>query len=333
MANPQRAPREVGSMNALEASDLTKHYGHLVAVDRVSFDVEEGEFFGFLGPNGAGKTTTIRMLTGLTTPSGGLARVMGYDISRDAFRAKEHIGVVPDVSNAYDELTPRENLLFAGELYGVPRPVCSRRADELLEMFGLSEFGNKKVKGFSRGMKRKITIAMALIHSPDVLFLDEPTSGLDIPGARTLKETLARLNESGTTVFLTTHILDEANTLCDRIGIIVKGRLAAIDTPEKLKLAIHMTQSIEVSLDTMTPRITTDLSALNGVMSHRKSGDKIRLFTPDPSSVAEEIFDYAKGHGHRIVSIATLGPTFEDAFLAIVERDARKAVIADGRGR
>jgi ABC-2 type transport system ATP-binding protein len=305
-------------MDALKVNNLTKHFGNFTAVDRVSFDVGCGEFFGFLGPNGAGKTTTIRMLTGLTAPSEGTASIMGCDVVRDAYRAKEHIGIVPDVSNVYDELTPRQNLLFSGELYGVSRPERTRQADRLIEMFGLADFRDKKVKGFSKGMKRKLTIAMALIHSPDVLFLDEPTSGLDVPGARTLKETLLQLNEDGTTVFLTTHILDEANTMCDRIGIIVKGKLVAIDSPEKLKRAIHMSQSVEISLDSMAGRVTTDLISLPGVIGHQKSGDKVRLFTPDPSSVVEAAFDYARGHGCRIVSVATLGPTFEDAFLAIV---------------
>lgn len=305
-------------MKSIEVSRLTRRYGSFTAVDRISFEVEKGEFFGFLGPNGAGKTTTIRMLTGLTEPSDGSAKIMGYDISHNAVLAKEHIGVVSDVSNIYDELSAWDNMMFAGELYGVPGPDRTRRAKELLDTFGLSEVKDKKVKGFSKGMRRKATIAMALIHSPDVLFLDEPTSGLDVPGARALKEILADLNRNGTTVFLTTHILDEANSLCDRIGIIVKGKLVAVDTPEKLKRMIHMTQSVEVSLDLMSPQAFESLSSLPGVGSCQKSGDKARLFTSDPSSVAEAVFEYARGNGRKIVSIATLGPTMEDAFLAIV---------------
>ena len=313
-------------MKAIEVKDLTKYYGSFCAVDHITFEVESGEFFGFLGPNGAGKTTTIRMLTGLSEPSKGTVSIMGYDISRDPFHAKEHFGVVPEVSNIYEDLTAWDNLMFAGELYSMPRSERSRRAHELLDTFGLIEFKDKKVKGFSRGMRRMITLAMAMIHSPDILFLDEPTSGLDVQRSIRLKEIFSDLNRDGTTLFLTTHILEEANTLCDRVGIIVKGKLAAVDAPEKLKRTIQATQSVEFSFDTMTPMLVPDLAALPAVSSVRKEGDKFRLYTHDPSLVATSLFEYAKGHALKIVSINTLGPSLEDAFLAIIKQQ-------DGRGQ
>jgi len=313
-------------VKAIEVKDLTKYYGSFCAVDHITFEVESGEFFGFLGPNGAGKTTTIRMLTGLSEPSKGTVSIMGYDISRDPFHAKEHFGVVPEVSNIYEDLTAWDNLMFAGELYSMPRSERSRRAHELLDTFGLIEFKDKKVKGFSRGMRRMITLAMAMIHSPDILFLDEPTSGLDVQRSIRLKEIFSDLNRDGTTLFLTTHILEEANTLCDRVGIIVKGKLAAVDAPEKLKRTIQATQSVEFSFDTMTPMLVPDLAALPAVSSVRKEGDKFRLYTHDPSLVATSLFEYAKGHALKIVSINTLGPSLEDAFLAIIKQQ-------DGRGQ
>ena len=313
-------------MNSIEVKDLTKYYGNFCAVDHITFEVKSGEFFGFLGPNGAGKTTTIRMLTGLSEPSKGTVSIMGYDISRDPFHAKEHFGVVPEVSNIYEDLTAWDNLMFAGELYSMPRSERSRRAHELLDTFGLTEFKDKKVKGFSRGMRRMITLAMAMIHSPDILFLDEPTSGLDVQRSIRLKEIFSDLNRDGTTLFLTTHILEEANTLCDRVGIIVRGKLAAVDAPEKLKRTIQATQSVEFSFDTMTPMLVRDLAALPAVSSVRKEGDKFRLYTNDPSLVAASLFEYAKGHALKIISINTLGPSLEDAFLAIIKQQ-------DGRGR
>jgi ABC-2 type transport system ATP-binding protein len=311
-------------VKAIEVKNLTKYYGSFCAVDHITFDVGSGELFGFLGPNGAGKTTTIRMLTGLSEPSEGNVSIMGYDISRDPFHAKERFGVVPEVSNIYEDLTAWDNLMFAGELYSMPRSERSRRAHELLDTFELTGFKDKKVKGFSRGMRRMITIAMAIIHSPDILFLDEPTSGLDVQRSVRLKEIFSDLNRDGTTLFLTTHILEEANTLCDRVGIIVKGKLAAVDAPEKLKRTIQAAQSVEFSFDTMTPMLVHDLAALPAVSSVRKEGDKFRLYTNDPSSVATSLFEYAKMHALKIISINTLGPSLEDAFLAIIKQQEGK---------
>ena len=312
------------ALKAIEVKDLTKYYGRFCAVDHITFEVEKGEFFGFLGPNGAGKTTTIQMLTGLSEPSEGTASIMGYNISRDPFHAKEHFGVVPEVSNIYEDLTAWDNLMFAGELYGMPKSARSRRALELLDVFELTEFKNKKVKGFSKGMRRKLTLSMAIIHSPDILFLDEPTSGLDVQSSIKLKKILSDLNRDGTTLFLTTHTLEEANTLCDRVGIIVKGKLAVVDAPEKLKRTIQATQSVEFSFDTITPMLISDLAALPAVSSVRKEGDKFRLYTDDPSLVATSLFEYAKVHALKIISINTLGPSLEDAFLAIINRQEGK---------
>lgn len=312
------------ALKAIEVKDLTKYYGRFCAVDHITFEVEKGEFFGFLGPNGAGKTTTIQMLTGLSEPSEGTASIMGYYISRDPFHAKEHFGVVPEVSNIYEDLTAWDNLMFAGELYGMPKSARSRRALELLDVFELTEFKNKKVKGFSKGMRRKLTLSMAIIHSPDILFLDEPTSGLDVQSSIKLKKILYDLNRDDTTLFLTTHTLEEANTLCDRVGIIVKGKLAVVDAPEKLKRTIQATQSVEFSFDTITPMLISDLAALPAVSSVRKEGDKFRLYTDDPSLVATSLFEYAKVHALKIISINTLGPSLEDAFLAIINRQEGK---------
>jgi ABC-2 type transport system ATP-binding protein len=219
----------------IRASNLTKYYGKNLAVDRVSFEVTKGEVFGFLGPNGAGKTTTIRMLTGLSKPADGKASILGLDIASQIAEIKKHTGVVPEVSNLYDELSGFDNLLFMSQLYGVPRTQRRKRAEKLLKTFRLYERKNNLFRTFSRGMKRALTIAAALIHNPEILFLDEPTVGLDVVAARSLRNLIFNLRQQGITIFLTTHYLEEADLLCDRVAILVKGRILAIDTPQALK--------------------------------------------------------------------------------------------------
>jgi ABC-2 type transport system ATP-binding protein len=223
------------TQNAIEVTGLTKRFGGLVAVDQISLAVKPGEIFGFLGPNGAGKTTTIRMLTGLSQPTGGKASILGFDVHSDIIRIKKRIGVVPETSNLYDELSGRDNLLFMAQLYGVPRNRRKERVDDLLKTFGLYERKDSLFRTVSRGMKRALTIAAALVHEPEVIFLDEPTAGLDVVAARSLRNLIGHMRRQDTTVFLTTHYLEEANLLCDRIAIIVKGKIVKIDTPQALK--------------------------------------------------------------------------------------------------
>ena len=201
--------------NAIEVNELTKSFEEITAVDHISFEVKRGEVFGFLGPNGAGKTTTVRMLTGLFQPSGGEASILNYDIKSDITQIKKRIGVVPEASNLYDELSGIDNLVFTAQLYGVHRKERITRAEELLKTFGLYERKDSLFKTYSRGMKRALTIAAALIHHPDILFLDEPTVGLDVVAARSLRNLIKNLRSQGITIFLTTHYLEEADLLCD----------------------------------------------------------------------------------------------------------------------
>ncbi len=196
--------------NAVEAKNLTKYYDKLLAVDHINFEAKKGEVFGFLGPNGAGKTTTIRMLTGISKPSEGTATIMGYDIQRNPIKAKEQMGIVPDVSNIYNELSAWDNLIFTGKLYDMPKVFRETRAEELLKMFGLYERRREKVQGFSRGMKRRICIGMALMNQSSIVFLDEPTSGLDVQSVLIIREIIRTLNQQGLTIFITTHNLEEA---------------------------------------------------------------------------------------------------------------------------
>ncbi len=303
--------------NAVEASNLTKFFGDLVAVDHISFQVRSGEIFGFLGPNGAGKTTTIRMLTGVLKPDAGTASVMGYDIQREPLKAKQVMGIVPEISNAYIDLSAWQNLMFMGELYGVPKKRRVERADVLLKKLGLYERKDDLVKGFSKGMKQRLIICMALLNGPQILFLDEPTVGLDVQSSRMIRDVIRELNQKGTTVFLTTHNMEEANYLCDRIAVINHGRIAAIDTPEKLRRSIKGLQSVEVSFS--KPVKTLHLSKLPKVNKVKKMGDKLRLYTDEPSDVVCSLVDYAKSNDLRIVTLNTLAPSLEDVYIKLIE--------------
>jgi len=221
--------------NVIEVNGLTKRFKEITAVDGISFEVKKGEVFGFLGPNGAGKTTTIRMLVGLSQPTNGKASVLGFDINSQIVQIKKHIGVVPEISNLYDELSAIDNLIFMAQLYGVPSRERREKSEELLKAFRLYERKDSLFCTFSRGMKRALTIAAALIHNPEVIFLDEPTVGLDVVAARSLRNLISNLRQQGVTIFLTTHYLEEADLLCGRVAILVKGRILTIDTPLSLK--------------------------------------------------------------------------------------------------
>ena len=303
--------------HAIEVNNLTKYYGDLLAVDHVNFEVHEGEVFGFLGPNGAGKTTTQRMLTTLLEPTEGRIMIHGHDLSCDSYPVKRQMGLVPEESNVYTELTAWGNLMFTAQLYRVPRSEQAARARELLEVFGLWEKCDVKVENFSKGMRRRLSIAMAIIHKPALLFLDEPTPGLDAQSARAIRDLVRQLNSEGTTIFLTTHQIEEANQLCDRVVIINHGQIAAIDTPERLKQAFRRVQSVEVALEPDGGAHGELLSALPGVSTSVKMGDKWRLYTLDPSALLPEVIDYANSCELRVVSLSTLGPSLEDVFLEI----------------
>ena len=228
---------------SIKTVDLTKSFGDLVAVDHVNFEVGVGEVFGFLGPNGAGKTTTIRMLVGLTPPSEGTATVAGYDILEDIVEVKRRVGVVPETSNLYDELSVWDNLLFASRLYHVPRRDRADRIKGLLETFHLRERRDTPFGRLSRGLKRRVVIAAALVHQPRIVFMDEPTAGLDVMSALSLRKFIGELRLEDTTVFLTTHYIEEADQLSDRVAIIVEGKIVTVDTPENIKSSVRASPS------------------------------------------------------------------------------------------
>lgn len=218
-------------MTTIEVQTLTRDYNGVRAVDQITFEVMAGEIFGFLGPNGAGKTTTIKMLTGQLRPTSGRASICGYDVVTQRQQIKPAIGVVFEYQNIYERMTAVENLRFSARLYGVN----GQRVSEMLRLVGLDDQARKKTAKFSNGMKQRLLIARALLHRPQVLFLDEPTRGLDPGVARDIRAIIQGLKAQGVTVFLTTHYMEEADRLCDRVAVLHNGRIAALDTPQNLK--------------------------------------------------------------------------------------------------
>ncbi len=215
--------------NIIETEGLTKKYGHQAAVNHLTLQIQEGEVFGFLGPNGAGKTTTLLMFLGLTEPTSGKVRVMGFDPTRDPFHVKEKVGYLPENVGFYDDMDARQNLRFIARLNRIPDKVSSQRIDELLKLVGLFEEAKKKVGTYSKGMRQRLGIAEVLVKEPKLIFLDEPTIGLDPDGTNRMLDLIQSLSrEKGMTIFLSSHLLDQVQRNCDRVGIMIKGDLVAI---------------------------------------------------------------------------------------------------------
>jgi len=306
----------------IRVNDLTKSYGPNLAVDHISFDVKEGEVFGFLGPNGAGKTTTIRMMVGLTQPSSGTALIDGHDILREPVKVKQTIGLVPETSNLYGELTSLENLIYQAELYGVARKERKVRALQLLEEFGLKEHQEKPFQKLSRGLKRRLTIATALIHHPKILFLDEPTTGLDVMSARGLRKLILDSKKKGLTIFLTTHYIPEAESLCDRIAIIVKGKIRIIDTPQNIRSRVKEMEILEIGLDRIPDPLKNKLLSLDGIEKILIDENRIRFHTENINQVTPGIIRLFEEQGVKMETINTLSPTLEDAFVTLTGLDS-----------
>lgn len=237
----------------IEASKLTKQFGTFTAVDAISFEVERGEIFGFLGANGAGKTTAMRMLTGLSRPTSGQARVAGIDVAAHPEKVKQRIGYMSQKFSLYEDLTVMENIRFYGGIYGLPRKQARQAGSQLIEQLGMEAFARKQVSGIPLGWRQKLSFSIALLHQPDVVFLDEPTGGVDPVTRRQFWEMIYQAAETGTTVFVTTHYMDEAE-YCGRVSIMVDGQIAALDTPDRLKSEFQAANMHEVFLQLTRPK-------------------------------------------------------------------------------
>jgi len=309
-------------MPLIEVDRLSKAYEKIIAVDGISFSIHAKEIFGFLGPNGAGKTTTINMLTGLARPDRGSFRIGGIDCTGNPKAAQHLIGVVPDESNLYPELTGFSNLCFCAALYGMRKRERETRALELLDTFGLTDAGKRKFGGFSKGMKRKLAIAAGIIHNPPILFLDEPTTGIDVASARQIRQILASLNDSGTTMFLTTHYIEEAERLCHRIAFIVDGRVVRIDTVANLIQPIQDKHVMLLAVSNLEPALNEILSeAFPHLVFQAFPQGELRVEADRPVQVGP-LVRFLEEQGTEVFEARKMRPSLEDVFVQITGIEA-----------
>jgi len=312
---PQVAGVPAHAPAAVAARGLTKRFGDVRAVDGLDLEVRAGELFGLLGPNGAGKTTTINLLTGLARPDAGEFSIAGFDCTRRPRAAQHLIGVVPDESNLYPELTGYDNLCFCASLYGIPRRERAARATKLLSNFGLAEAAGRKFAGYSKGMKRKLTIAAGIIHRPSVLFLDEPTTGIDVASARSIRQLIADLHRSGTTILLTTHYIEEAERLCERVAFIVRGRIVRTDTVAALLEPAHERQVLELTVSTGQEAALEVLSRTFGDARFSAVAEaRIRAESSAPLPVGP-LVRALEEQGIEVTEARRVRPTLEEVFV------------------
>ena len=305
-------------MNAVQTFKLTKQFDSLVAVNAVDLEIKKGELFSFLGPNGAGKTTTIRMLCCLLKPTRGSASILGYDVVKTPFAVKRLIGVSPQETILSERLNCWENLALIGKVHGLSSNQVKRRSQELLETMGLMERAKDQVRKFSGGMKRRLSIAMALISDPQVLFLDEPTLGLDPQARRAIWDYIAGF-KGKKTILLTTHYMEEADVLSDRIGIIDEGKVVALGTPQELKTNTFGMRNMVVSTEHLTAEVIADLHNKYSRVAVTK--DQLKISHKDLDF--QQIVDYLHSRGVVLHSAALEQPTLEDVFIQITGKELR----------
>jgi ABC-2 type transport system ATP-binding protein len=299
-------------MKIIEVGNLVKKFKTVTAVDGISFDVDEGELFGLLGPNGAGKTTLMRMLATLLPATSGTATVAGYSIQKQRNQVRSGIGMVFQEPALDRQLTGRENLDFHGRLYGMRKDLRKERVREVLELVELADRADELVQTYSGGMQRRLEIARGLMHSPKVLFLDEPTLGLDTQTRRKIWDYIRRMNETRkTTIILTTHYMEEADVLCDRVGIIDRGKIVAIDTPEKLKNLIGA-DVVTLEMDCGDCEVFRKLDYIKDTVRH---GNKVSLMVENGERKIPKLMTFADSHGVKVHSVELHKPSLEDVFL------------------
>jgi ABC-2 type transport system ATP-binding protein len=311
-------------MSAIEVDHLTKKFDDLVAVSEITFQVQEGEIFGLLGPNGAGKTTLIRMMTTLTPPTSGTARIAGHDILKDPDGVRMSLGVIPQAMTSDPELTAEENMLIHAKLYGVPANKREQLITELLESVDLIKFRSALVRTFSGGMRRRLEIARGLVHSPKILFLDEPTTGLDPVSRTNVWEMIRGLRaKANLTILLTTHYMDEADKLCERIAIVDHGKLAALDTPTKLKDSVPGTDAVEVEFEDAPADWLQQLEKLPHAADVKQRDGVVRIASHDGPSTVAGLMDLARAQKVAVKRVAVESTTLDDVFLHYTGRELR----------
>ena len=306
----------------IEAAGLTKRYGEVLAVDNISFDVSKGELFGFLGPNGAGKTTTINMLTGLARLDRGTIRISGIECTHNPKAAQHLVGIVPDESNLYPELTGFENLCFCGALYGMRKNERQARARELLDAFALTNAADRTFDGYSKGMKRKLTFAAGIIHQPPILFLDEPTTGIDVASARQVRQIISELHRQGTTIFFTTHYIEEAERLCERIAFIVNGRIVRTERTADLLQPIQGKNVLIVSVSDSGANLAEEMNAAFPEYKFQSTTQgQIRIESTEPLNVAP-LTRLLEERGIQVTEARRRLPSLEDIFVQVTGIEA-----------
>ncbi|HVB72272.1 MAG TPA: ATP-binding cassette domain-containing protein [Ktedonobacteraceae bacterium] len=308
------AQMETGATLAIEVKDLCKSFGPFRAVDHLSLEVRQGEIFGLLGPNGSGKTTTINMISGLSVPTSGQVHVLGYDVRHNARQVRQVLGSVPQETALYDELSAWTNMDFHADLFGIPRKEKKERITRLLELVQLLDRKNSRVGTFSGGMKRRLALARALLHDPQLLYLDEPTLGVDVQARRAIWDYVLALRDQGKTVLITTNYLEEAQALCERLAIIDHGKLIAVDTPEHLKQTYG---GSVIEVETASPvKDTAALHALEGVSGVIQEGTHLKITAQGTSNIAAQIITILSQEG-EIKDIAIREPNLDEIFLLL----------------
>ncbi|HEY5269164.1 MAG TPA: ABC transporter ATP-binding protein [Anaerolineales bacterium] len=306
-------------MNMIEVKNLTKKFAEVSAVDSVTFNVTKGEVFGLLGPNGAGKTTTIRMLCCLISKTSGEARIAGYSIgnSADSLAIRKLIGLVPDNIGLYEELTAYENLDYYGKLYECPEAQRKERIEYFLKMMDLWDKRDQPINDFSKGMKQKVAISRALIHDPKLLFFDEPTANLDPESAKVVRDFILKLKKEGKTIFINTHNLDEAQRICDRIGIL-KTKLLAVNTPEQLEKTVWGNIRTVIQVEQITDPILAAVRKLNP-KDLSVEGNNLILTLTDPQKENPDFVQQIVSAGGRILNVTQLNPGLEETYIKVIQ--------------
>jgi len=309
----------------LQVQNLVKKYGDFTAVNGISFDIKEGEIFSLLGPNGAGKTTTISMLSTLYTPTSGDAIIGGHSVTKDPMAVRQVIGVVPQDIALYEDLTAHENLVFWGQMYGLSGKPLAARVDEVLEQIGLTDKAKNRVKTYSGGMKRRVNIGVGLLHKPRLLFMDEPTVGIDPQSRRAILDTVKDLNRQGMTLLYTTHYMEEAQELSDRVGIIDHGELIALGTQKELTEQVGETETLilHIGENDDPEALATSLKGIKDVLEANATDHQVSIVTPGAEEVLASVVSKANERGIKIRSIDIREPNLEAVFLHLTGRALR----------